>query len=76
MQRGAGSSGLSSRSAMIRCSSHQQARMGYVRDFWRAVEGTRLPRYTPSLSSLLESIPRQFKALAVNSWPTSLKALA
>jgi hypothetical protein len=31
--------------------------MGYVRDFWRAVEGTRLPRYTPSLSSLLELIP-------------------
>ena len=31
--------------------------MRYVVDFWRAVGGTRLPRYTPSLSSLLELIP-------------------
>jgi hypothetical protein len=31
--------------------------MGYVVDFWRAVEGTRLRCYTPSLSSSVELIP-------------------
>jgi len=53
------------------------ARLGHIREFWRAIEGTRLRRYPPLLNSLAELIsPSNLTRSRPTVRQRGLKALA